>query len=96
VVKLLLGFGAVFELPVVVLILSMLGIVNSKMLAAKRRHALVVNTILASVLTPGDVIVLTVFMMIPLVLLYEMSISLSKLVERRRARAEAGSLAEAS
>jgi sec-independent protein translocase protein TatC len=96
VVKLLLGFGAVFELPVVVLILSMLGIVNSKMLAAKRRHALVVNTILASVLTPGDVIVLTVFMMIPLVLLYEMSIALSKLVERRRARAEAGSLAEAS
>ena len=92
VVKMLLGFGLIFEMPVVILILSLLGVVDSKMLATRRRHALVVNAIVASLITPGDVIVLTLFMMVPLILLFEMSIGLAKLVERRRARA---ALAEA-
>lgn len=87
VIRLLLAFGLIFELPVVVLILAVIGIVDSRMLAAKRRHAIVLLTIVASVITPGDVIVLTLFMMVPLVLLYELSISLARVVERRRARA---------
>lgn len=91
VIKMLLGFGAVFELPVVILVLALLGVVDSKMLASKRRHALVINVVVASLLTPGDVIVLTLFMMVPLILLYEMSIGLAKLVERRRPEAEAAS-----
>ncbi len=86
VVRMLLLFGLVFELPVVVLLLALIGIVDSKMLASKRRYAIVLMTILASLITPGDVIVLTVFMMVPLVLLYELSIGLAKMVERRRAR----------
>lgn len=86
VVRMLLLFGLVFELPVVVLLLAMVGIVDSKMLASRRRHAIVLMTIVASLITPGDVIVLTLFMMAPLVLLYELSIGLAKLVERRRAR----------
>ncbi|MFS8638661.1 MAG: twin-arginine translocase subunit TatC [Gemmatimonadota bacterium] len=85
VVRLLLGFGLVFELPVVVLLLAAIGIVDSKMLASKRRHAIVLMTIVASLITPGDVILLTVFLMVPLILLYELSISLARLVERRRA-----------
>ncbi|MBI4408332.1 MAG: twin-arginine translocase subunit TatC [Gemmatimonadetes bacterium] len=92
VVRLLLGFGVVFELPVVVLVLSMLGLVKASTLAAKRRYALVIITIVAAVMTPGDVVVLTVFMMVPLLLLYELSIGLARLVERRRARRELADL----
>ena len=86
VVRMLLAFGLVFEMPIVILVLSVFGIVDPAMLRSKRRHAIVVITILASVITPGDVVLLTLFLMIPLILLYEMSIGLSALVERRRVR----------
>lgn len=94
VVRLLMAFGLVFELPVVMLVLGVLGIVSSEMLASKRRYAIVAATIVASLITPGDVIVLTLFLMIPLLLLYELSIGLVKLVERRRARLERKRAAE--
>jgi sec-independent protein translocase protein TatC len=89
VTRLLLAFGGVFELPVVVLILSAMGLVTPEFLAKKRRHAVVIITVLASVLTPGDVITLTLMMMVPLILLYELSIILSKVVYRRRRLAAA-------
>jgi sec-independent protein translocase protein TatC len=88
VIRLLLGFGLVFELPVVVLLLSLIGVVDSKLLAEKRRYAIVIMTIIASLITPGDVILLTIFLTVPLILLYELSISLAKMVERRRALAD--------
>jgi sec-independent protein translocase protein TatC len=94
VTRLLLAFGIVFELPVVVLILSALGLVTPQFLAAKRRHAIAIITVLASVLTPGDVITATVMMMLPLVLLYEFSIVLSRMVYRKR-RIAAAAAAEA-
>lgn len=84
VTRLLLAFGLVFELPVVILILSALGLVTPEFLASKRRHAIVGITVLASVITPGDVITVTIMMMIPLFLLYELSIVLSRVVARRR------------
>lgn len=84
VTRLLLAFGVVFELPIVVLVLSALGLVTPEFLASKRRHAIVGITILASLLTPGDVITVTVMMMAPLIVLYEVSIVLSRLVSRRR------------
>ncbi|HEX8696529.1 MAG TPA: twin-arginine translocase subunit TatC [Longimicrobium sp.] len=96
VTRLLLAFGIVFELPVVVLILSALGLVTPQFLASKRRHAIVVITVLASVLTPGDVITVTVMMMVPLVLLYELSIVLSRLVSKKRIAAAAEAEAAAS
>jgi len=89
VTRLLLAFGGVFELPVVILILSAMGLVTPEFLASKRRHAIVIITVLASVLTPGDVITLTLMMMVPLILLYEFSIFLSRLVRRRKAAAAA-------
>jgi sec-independent protein translocase protein TatC len=82
VVRLLVGFGLVFELPVVVLILSVLGLVTPRFLRAKRKHAVVLITVTASVLSPGDVIMVTLLMMAPLLLLYEFSILLSVLVTR--------------
>lgn len=83
VTRVLLAFGLVFELPVVILILSVLGLATPEWLASKRRHAIVGIAVLASVITPGDIITLTVLMMVPLVLLYELSIVLSRLVTRR-------------
>ena len=84
VIKLLLAVGFVFELPVVILVLSALGIVTPRFLRTKRRHALVGSTILASLISPGDAITITVFMVGPLFLLYEFSIFLSVLVWRKR------------
>jgi sec-independent protein translocase protein TatC len=89
VTRVLLAFGAVFELPVVVLILSALGLVTPEFLASKRRHAIAIIAVTASLLTPGDVITLTVMMMVPLIGLYELSIMLSRVVSRRRLAAAA-------
>jgi sec-independent protein translocase protein TatC len=92
VIRLLLAFGVVFELPVVILALTFVGLVTPEFLAEKRRHAIALITVLCALITPGDVITLTVMMMVPLVLLYELSITLSKLVVRRR-RMEPATLA---
>jgi sec-independent protein translocase protein TatC len=89
VTRLLLAFGGVFELPVVILILSVMGVVTPEFLARKRRHAIALITVLASVLTPGDVITLTLMMMVPLILLYEFSIFLSRMVARKKVAAAA-------
>jgi sec-independent protein translocase protein TatC len=86
VTRLLLAFGLVFELPVVILVLSFLGIVTPETLVAKRRFAIAGITVLSCVLTPGDV-QSSIFMMVPLFVLYEFSIVLSRLVVRRRVAA---------
>ena len=84
IVQLLLAMGLVFELPVVILVLSVLGVVTPRFLRTKRRHAVVAGTILASVISPGDMLVATVVMTASLILLYEFSIFLSVLVWRKR------------
>jgi sec-independent protein translocase protein TatC len=89
VTRLLLAFGLVFELPVVILILSALGLVTPEFLASKRRHAIAAITIVAAVITPGDVVTVTAMMMVPLIFLYEFSILLSRLVTRNRHRTAA-------
>ncbi len=86
VTRLLIAFGVVFELPVVVMILTALGLVTPDFLRSKRRHAIVAITVLASLLSPGDVITVTVLLMAPLILLYEFSILLSSVIYRRRER----------
>lgn len=88
IVKMLLAFGAVFELPIVIMVLSALGLVTPEFLRSKRRHAVVLITVLASFITPGDAISLTIMMMLPLVLLYEFGILLSVGIYRRRRKAD--------
>ncbi len=87
VIKILLAFGVIFELPVVVVVLSSLGLITSKFLREKRRYAIAGSAIAAALLTPGDVLSVTVFMMAPLILLYEISIGLARIIERRREKA---------
>jgi len=87
VTKLLIAFGIAFELPVVVMILSALGLITPRFMREKRRHAIVGITVLATMLTPGD-LASTVLMMAPMMILYEGSIFLSAMIQRRRGEAE--------
>jgi sec-independent protein translocase protein TatC len=84
VTRLLIAFGLVFELPVVISVLAALGLVTPGFLASKRRHAIAGITILSALITPGDVIS-TVIMMVPLIFLYEISITVAKVLYRKRA-----------
>jgi len=74
--KLLLGFGLVFELPVVVSFLALVGIVDHKQLWRFGRWFVVIATIVAAVLTPPDV-VSQIMMAVPLIVLYFVSIGLA-------------------
>jgi sec-independent protein translocase protein TatC len=72
-------FGLVFELPVVVYFLTRLGIVTSEWLSQKRKYALLIIFILAALLTPGGDPISQCLMGIPVFILYEISILVSKL-----------------
>ena len=84
IVQLTVAMGVVFELPVVILLLSALGLVTPRFLRSKRRHAVVVGLIVASVMSPGDLILATALMTGSMVLLYEFGILLSAIVWRKR------------
>jgi sec-independent protein translocase protein TatC len=87
VTTLLLAFGLCFQLPVVVSLLGMAGIVSSKMLREGRRYAIVGVFIAAAILTPPDPIS-QMTLAIPMCLLYEISIWCVWLIERRKAKDE--------
>jgi sec-independent protein translocase protein TatC len=85
---LILAFGLCFQLPVILALLGMAGIVSSRMLISGRRFAIVGVTAVAAVITPPDPISM-VSLIIPIVLLYEVSIWVVKLIELRKRREEA-------
>ena len=80
---LLLGSGVIFELPIVVFILSAIGLLTPAFMRHYRRHAIVVILVLSAFITPPDPISL-VFMSIPLAFLYEISIGVSWMVNRSK------------
>jgi len=81
--KLILGFGAAFELPIVMAFISYIGIIDSNGFRERRRYAIVLIMLLSAFLTPSDV--LTMLLMAgPLMALYELGIWFSVLTERRR------------
>ncbi len=84
VTRLLLAIGLVFELPVVTTFLARLGIITSGWLASKRRIAIILAFILAAIITPTFDPLNQTLVAAPLVVLYEMSIWLAKLVQRKR------------
>ena len=82
VIHLVVAFGVAFQLPIILLILNLLKIVSSTNLINKRRLAVVINFIIAGILTPPDI--LSQFALaIPMLLLYEISIIMCKFVENR-------------
>lgn len=82
--SMVLAMGAIFELPIVVLLLSAFGIVTPKFLAKFRRHAVVGSYVAAAIITPGDLFVTSIALAVPLYGLYELSIVLSWLMFRKR------------
>jgi sec-independent protein translocase protein TatC len=74
VMALILAFGIIFELPLVLTFLGMVGVVDYKFLAKYRRHAIIVNVIIAAVVTPtGDPFNLAL-MAVPMLLCYELGV----------------------
>ena len=87
-VTMCLAFGGCFQLPIVVLALTALGLVTPTGLARYRRHAAVGSMLVAAIITPGDLLIMTVMLGVPLYGLYEVSIVLSWFVHRARERRE--------
>jgi sec-independent protein translocase protein TatC len=87
VLGMLLGFGVVFELPVIIAFLAMIGVVTAATLSKYRRLAIVVNTIIAAIITPtGDPLNLAL-MAVPMCLFYEIGIILARILGKRRTEA---------
>ncbi|MGI4752705.1 MAG: twin-arginine translocase subunit TatC [Janthinobacterium lividum] len=81
VIHLIIAFGVAFQLPVVLIILNTLKIITIETLKQKRRFAIVINFIIAGILTPPDI--LSQFALaIPLLLLYEISIIICNYIEK--------------
>lgn len=89
-------FGLVFELPIVILLLTALGILNPKLLTKFRRHAFVGCVVAAAFITPGQDPTSLFALTVPLYLLYEISIILSKGVYNRREKKVAQEAAQAA
>lgn len=77
--------GIIFELPMLSFILSIIGILNPKIMRKYQRHAIVFIFIVSAFLSPGTDPVAQVLLAIPLVILYEISILVSRIFQRKSA-----------
>ncbi|MCX5907216.1 MAG: twin-arginine translocase subunit TatC [Deltaproteobacteria bacterium] len=82
-VGLTFAFGFVFELPLILLILGRVGLVSYQWLARKRKYALLINSILSAVLTPTPDAYTMCLMMVPIQILYEISIWLVRIFGKK-------------
>ena len=88
VIKFALAFGLVFELPVVITVLALIGVVTPQFLSKNRKYAILINFIIAAVLTPTPDMINQTLMAGPLCLLYEVGIICTRLaVSKRKAAA---------
>jgi sec-independent protein translocase protein TatC len=81
--KFLLGFGVSFQLPVFLFFMTKIGIVNARMLSKHRRYAILIIFILAAVLTPSPDAITQTLMALPLMVLYEVGIVVSRFAEKK-------------
>jgi sec-independent protein translocase protein TatC len=82
--KLLLAFGVIFEIPVFLFFMTKIGLVTPRKLARMRRYAIVVCFIVAAIITPTPDAFTQCMMAIPMVILYEVGIIVSKLATRKK------------
>lgn len=87
VVNTVLSFGLIFELPSIMVIMTRFGIVRVSFLRKNRKYIILVIFVVAAVLTPPDVISQTL-LALPMILLFELGIFLSRIVERKKDRVE--------
>jgi sec-independent protein translocase protein TatC len=79
----MLGSGLIFQLPVVSLLLSAIGLLTPPFMRHYRKHSIIVIMVLSSFITPPDPISMLI-MAFPLILLYELSIGVSWMVNRNK------------
>lgn len=82
-----LAAGAIFELPILIYFLSKAGLVTPAFLKKYRKHSIVLILILAATITPPDIFSL-IMVTLPLVILYEVGISISKRIEKKKEKEE--------
>lgn len=93
-IKMLLAFGLVFELPLLVFFLSYAGIVTHRSLWRFNKYAVILSFVVGAILTPGPDVVSQLLMAAPMIVLYNLSIIVALVVTRRREAAEAATAAE--
>jgi sec-independent protein translocase protein TatC len=86
--KFILSFGAVFELPIIIIFLTKMGIVTPKTLAKNRKYAVLIAFVLAAFLTPTPDAFNQILMALPIILLYEIGIWISPLFVKKEAKTE--------
>jgi sec-independent protein translocase protein TatC len=91
-----LAFGVVFELPLVMMLLAWAGIVDYKRLRKWRKYAILVEAVIAMVLTPSQDPVSMMLMLGPLIVLYEFGILLARLAAKRKIRRREAAALEAT
>lgn len=72
--RLLIAFGVIFEMPVLMVFLAKMGIVNVSFLNRNRKYAILINFIIAAILTPTPDVMNQLMMGVPLMILYEISV----------------------
>ena len=93
--QVLVGLGIIFELPVLIFILSLFGIVTPKFLLKNFRYAMLIITVLAAIATPTPDATTMLIFMAAMVLLYLLGVLVSYFVVRRkRSRTLAGGEAQ--
>lgn len=79
----LITFGIIFEMPVITILLSELGLLKTEWLTGSRKVVIVVIFVMAAIITPPDV-VSQILVAIPMLLLFEISVLLSKVIRKRK------------
>lgn len=85
IISTLLMFGLIFEMPVLISILSLIGLLNANLLIKGRKFVIVMIFLVCAIITPPDV-VSQIMTSIPMILLFELSIGLSKVIGKRKAK----------
>src|SRR5690606_29964599 len=83
-----LGCGIVFLLPIVIYVLSKIGIMTPEFMRASRRYAIVIILVIAAIITPSADVITMLTVSAPMFVLYEVSISVSAKVKREKEKKE--------
>lgn len=86
ILRMIVLFGLAFEAPLLIVFLALIGVVDAAKLRSFRPYAVVLNTVVAAIITPADVVSM-LFLAVPLVILYEAAVMATWLIERSRRRA---------
>ncbi|HKZ57588.1 MAG TPA: twin-arginine translocase subunit TatC, partial [Thermodesulfovibrionales bacterium] len=83
--KFILAFGAIFELPIVIIFLTRMGFVTPQTLAKHRKYAIILAFVVAALLTPTPDAFNQTLMAVPIIILYELGVLVSRIFVKRKA-----------